>query len=373
MLWVSPVGSCGSLPRDVLFHRVEPRGAGLDKAASALIDLIEAAYDLDVHDAEWLSTVLRRGLPLLDHGLGVAGWEYGRPPEGGEIRHIRVQIASGPQDFADRHLRGVASIPPEVLRQALGSGRATTGSQMSADLGHPEALEIYASHVGYCKDVLYLTAVDPRGAGVSIIIPMPDIKTLSTREARRWQMLAAHLEAGHRLREGIAAAEAPREEATDLPRRAEAVMEAKSFRVVDATGAAQERTAGQRLREAAIAIDRARGSMRKTDPQKALAGWKALVQGRWSVVDWFDTDGRRFVLAIPNTPEVVDPRGLTEREAQVVWMAAAGLTNKIIAYRLGLSTSRISLVLRNAMQKRGARTRAQLVAMTSDLPGLSGS
>jgi len=340
----------------------------LDGAESAIIDLTEAAYDLDADDTEWLSAVLRRGLPVLDHGLGVAGWEYGRSPSGGEVEHRRVRVASGPQDFADRHVRGVASVPSEVLRSALGTGRATTGSQVSSELGHPEALESYTSHVGYCKDVLYLTAVDARGAGVSIIVPLPEVTTLSRHEARRWQMLAAHLEAGHRLREGVTAAEGQQEAAIDLPHHAEAILETKSFRVAEATGCAQRRTAVQRLRDAAVAIDRARGKMRQTDPQKALEGWKALVQGRWSIVDWFDTDGRRFVLAIPNAPELVDPRGLTERESQVVWMAAEGMTNKMIAYRLGLSTSRVSLLLRNAMQKRGARTRPQLVKMTRDLP-----
>ena len=28
-----------------------------------------------------------------------------------------------------------------------------------------------------------------------------------------------------------------------------------------------------------------------------------------SLVDYFDTDGRRFVLALPNSPHVTDPRG----------------------------------------------------------------
>ena len=177
-----------------------------------------------------------------------------------------------------------------MLRRALGSGRASTGSQVAAELGHPEVLESYVSHVGYCKDVLYLTAVDARGAGISIVIPLAKITTLSPHEARRWYMLAAHLEAGHRLRGGIAAAETPQETVTDLPHRAEAILETRSFRIAEAKGPAQRRK-----------------------------------------------------------------------------------TNKMIAYRLGLSTSRISLVLRKVMQKRGARTRAQLVAMTHDLPGLGQS
>jgi len=95
------------------------------------------------------------------------------------------------------------------------------------------------------------------------------------------------------------------------------------------------------------------------------------VRGRWSTVDWFDTDGRRFVLAIPNSPDVTDPRGLTEREGQVVSYAAFGQTNKMIAYRLGLSKSRISLLLRSAMRKMGAKTRAHLVQRVREFDGLT--
>lgn len=88
------------------------------------------------------------------------------------------------------------------------------------------------------------------------------------------------------------------------------------------------------------------------------------------MVDWFDTDGRRFVLAIPNPPEVTDPRGLTERENQVVGYAMLGDANKMIAYRLGLSRSRVSLLLRSAMKKLGLRTRAQMVRMVREFQAL---
>ena len=185
-------------------------------------------------------------------------------------------------------------------------------------------------------------------------------------------MLAAHVDAGNRLRQGLAArephAEDPRDEHTggDLPHDAEAVFDASSLRVTDAVGRAKKPAATQRLREAAVAVDRARGQMRKTDPERALEIWKALVRGRWSIVDWFDSDGRRFVLAIPNEPHVTDPRGLTEREGQVVAYAVLGNTNKMISYHLGLSTSRVSMLLRSAMKKLAIRTRAQLVEKMRD-------
>ncbi|MGB8329748.1 MAG: helix-turn-helix transcriptional regulator [Polyangiales bacterium] len=335
----------------------------MDPIGSAIIDFTEAAYDLELGDDEWLPTILERGLPVLDQGLGVAGYHYGRPPDADHVDLLRVHVASGPQDFAERHLRALSTTDPDVLRRQLRPGCASTGSVVSKD--NPEELAHYVSHVDYCKDVLFLTAVDPRGAGVAIVAPLAELTTLSRQDAGRWQMLAAHVETGHRLRQGLRAVDVEDDLSTDLPHDAEAIFDAKNFRLADATGRARERAATDTLREAALAVDRARGVMRDTDPEKALEIWKALVQGRWSIVDWFDSDQRRFVLAIPNSPETVNPRGLSERESQIVAQAVLGHTNKMIAYRLGLSTSRVSLLLRSAMKKMGARTRAHLVQKMS--------
>lgn len=340
----------------------------MDRLGSAIIDLTEATYDLKLSDDEWLPAILKRGLPVLDQGLGVAGYQYGRPPEGGEIQLLGIHVASGPADFAERHMRALSTTDPNVLRRQLRPGSATTGSEYAKD--RPEELAHYVSHVDYCKDVLFLTAVDCKGAGVAIAAPLAEVTTLSRQDAQRWQMLAAHVEAGHRLRQGLAGSDADQVSSANLPHGAEAILDPSSFRIADAVGQAQERTNTQKLRNAAVTVDRARGTMRKTDPENALEIWKALVRGRWSMVDWFDTDRRRFVLAIPNSPDVTDPRGLSERESQVVTLAVLGHTNKMIAYRLGLSRSRVSTVLRSAMRKLGFRTRAQLVKQMGDFEAL---
>ncbi|MBW2210934.1 MAG: helix-turn-helix transcriptional regulator [Deltaproteobacteria bacterium] len=340
----------------------------MDDVASAIIDFTEAVYDLELSNEDWLPTVLKRGLPVLEHGLGVAGIEYGRPPDGGPVRLLRIHVASGPEDFPELHSAAIADTPLEMIREQARPGQATTMSMSTRS--HPEALELYTSHVSYCKDVLGITTVDCKGAGAAIVAPLHEKTILTGRAAERWQMLAAHLDAGHRLRQALSAHEADHEPCTDLPFDGEAIFDANGLRLAEAVGQAKERTAATKLREGAVALDRARGKLRETDPEKALKTWKALVWGRWSLVDWFDTDGRRFVLAIPNPPHVTDPRGLTERENQVVGYAMLGDTNKIIAYRLGLSTSRVSLLLRSAMKKLGFRTRAHLVRTIREFQAL---
>jgi DNA-binding CsgD family transcriptional regulator len=336
----------------------------MDRIGSAIIDFTEAVYDLELSDEAWLPTILMHGLPVLEHGLGVAGMRYGRPPEGGAVELLDVHIASGPRDFAERHIAALATTPPDVLREQVRPGCAGTASMDSQ--GKPEQLAHYTSHVNYCKDLLYLTAVDCKGSGVAVVAPLKQITKLSAPDLQRWKMLAAHVDAGHRLRHGLANNENGAESCTNLPHDAEAIFDANSFRMTDAVGKAQERTAARKLRNAAVTVDRARGRMRDTDPERALQIWKALVRGRWSMIDWFDSDGRRFVLALPNAPEVSDPRGLTERESQVVAYAVLGQTNKMIGYRLDLSNGRVSMLLRSAMRKLGVQTRAQLMLKMRD-------
>lgn len=337
-------------------------------AGSAIIDFTEAAYDLKLTDEEWLPTVLERGLSVLDHGLGVAGIEYGRPPEGGDVEILRIHAASGPADFPERHMAALAATPPEDLREQARPGQAATMSTTTQ--AHPESLVRYTSHVDYCKDVLGITTVDCRGAGAAIVAPLARATTLRGQDAQRWQMLAAHFDAGHRLRQELAAKEAGGEPFGELPYDAEAILDPKTFRVQDAVGEAKDRGVAGKLRDQAVALDRARGKLRETDPEKALAAWKALVWGRWSLVDWFDSGGRRYVLAIPNSPHITDPRGLTESENQVVACAMLGDSNKMISYRLGLSASQVSRLMRSAMKKLGFRTRAHLVKTVRELQSL---
>jgi DNA-binding CsgD family transcriptional regulator len=182
-------------------------------------------------------------------------------------------------------------------------------------------------------------------------------------------MLAVHIAAGYRLRRGLVEATGIHgATSTDMPHRAEALLDTSKFVISNAVGSAQDRKVSERIREAARRIDRARGRLRKRDPEEALEIWHGLVRGRWSLVDWFDADGRRFVLAKPNAPNLGDPRGLTEREHQVATYAARGESSKLIAYRFGVSRARVSTLLRDAMRKLGVKTQAQLVDKMRGLP-----
>ena len=340
----------------------------MDPTGSALIDFAEAAYDLELEPHDWLPKVLEAGAPVFDHGLGVFAVTCRRPPQGPSLLIDGLHVLSGPDDVAERVARLQQEIPANILWLLSRPATPQTLSEAAGD--DLQALQLIMRHFGFAKDGLGISSFDPSGHGVYLIAPLPTVTTLTDKSRERWQMLAAHFGAGNRLRRALL--EAGPEPATDLPHGAEAVIDPSSFRVTDAQGHAKSRDAVTALREAALRVDRARGRMRENDPEKALELWQALVRGRWSTVDWFDSDGRRYVLGLPNAPDVSDPRGLTEREMQVVALVLSGHTNKLIGYHLGLSKGRVSTLLRSAMRKLGVQTRGQLVAKFRDFGAIAG-
>jgi len=71
------------------------------------------------------------------------------------------------------------------------------------------------------------------------------------------------------------------------------------------------------LRSAARAADRTqRLAGAETAKEAALDAWSALVDGRWSVVDHFESDGRRFLVARCHDAAGLSRPRLTRREQQ---------------------------------------------------------
>jgi len=331
----------------------------MNRVSSTAIDLTEFVYDLDVPRKEWIPSLLEVGLPLFDHGYGVLGMTYMRPPEGGMPTPTKFHQCAGPSDLPERLLMGSTLADPDLLREINRSGVVTTLSAQAHRV--PGGLEAFEPYIAPAKDLLAITAVDPNGIGLSLSILLPEVTHLTGKDRETWTMIGAHLVSGFRLRQCLEEARNAHTGSTSLPNNAEAVLDPKKFDIADAVGPATDPGTGEFIRKAARLIDKARGRLRREDPEEALEIWKALVDGRWSMVDWFDSDGRRFVLAHANPPDLKDPRGLSERERQVATYAALGETNKLISYRLGISQPKVSTTIKSAMHKLAVQTRPQLV------------
>lgn len=198
------------------------------------------------------------------------------------------------------------------------------------------------------EDVLPFGGMDARGHGVIIGAALDRLHT--SEAIRRAQLrVGVHFNAAMRLREQLG-----ERAALDL---GEAVLETNG-RLAHAEGEAK--TLREALTRAVEGIERAKSPARRDDDD-ALQMWQGLVEGRWSLVDHIDSDGRRYYVAVANPAAGVSARALTPAEQQVVAMAVSGEPNKVIAYALGLTTSTVGVRLSMAMRKLGVSTRTDLI------------
>jgi DNA-binding CsgD family transcriptional regulator len=102
--------------------------------------------------------------------------------------------------------------------------------------------------------------------------------------------------------------------------------------------------------------------------------WRALVAGRWTLIETFERDGRRYYVAYPNAPHVRSLHALSPREQQVVAYVAQGDSNKWISYQLDITTGAVSNTLSRALAKLGLSSRRELIWMYNHLvPADSGT
>jgi DNA-binding NarL/FixJ family response regulator len=144
--------------------------------------------------------------------------------------------------------------------------------------------------------------------------------------------------------------------------QADAVISAAG-KVEHARGDAQLAPMRAALTRAVQQIERARGPLRAHDADAAIEAWRPLIDARYSLVDHFDSDGRRYLVAVRNDPAAPGPEVLTDRERQVVAAAATGRSNKLIAYELGLGDSTVRVLLSRAAKRLGVGRRRELVAL----------
>jgi DNA-binding NarL/FixJ family response regulator len=132
-------------------------------------------------------------------------------------------------------------------------------------------------------------------------------------------------------------------------------------RVLHAAGDAKHKARRESLVEAVVRRERARGQLRRTDPEEAAQLWSVLVSGRWSIIDFVDRDGKRMLLARKNPVKGPDVLALDDDERDVVWLATLGHSRKYIAYELGLAAATVTRRLGSALQKLRVGSRRELL------------
>lgn len=196
---------------------------------------------------------------------------------------------------------------------------------------------------------------DPRAKSVALIFPANgDVDPEQPfPRARMLGLAAAHLGAATRLRR-LAVGSAIDGDGT------ESILSPNGH-VLHAVGEARDKAQRESLVEAVVRRERARGRMRRTDPEEAAELWSVLVSGRWSIIDFVDRDGKRLLLARKNPVQGPDVLALSEEERDVVWLATLGHSRKYIAYELGLATATVTKRLASALKKLRIGSRRELL------------
>ncbi len=292
------------------------------------IAAVEACYALDRSAEASLEQLARLARASLG---GFTAFAVVFELRAGVLRPVRVGAAGGRQAFGRALFEAVLGGAPDVAARLLRQSRVSPVASLSELLGErlPAALGEVACEAFPVRDALSVCAW---GAGIWAVAAHERRAAPTTAQQRAWARLVPHVEAGAHLRAALGDGEE--------------------------AGPARQRCARERLRETALSLHRARGE--RSREERGLDLWAGLVAGRFSLVDRFVADGRRLVVAIKSPPSVLDPRALTERERQIVELAAEGASNKNIAYTLGIGESGVGTQLGRALRKLGLERRTEL-------------
>lgn len=304
--------------------------------------MVDAAYDLEPAPQAWLAAVTRAVDRLVGNGGRAVGLEFDASRAGSAVS----RVAAPGLGAEERWVHAALQAPPldRLLRALVGPIDAFPALTHLSDRARDFATTRhvfgpFAQRFGFA-DLVAASAHDGSGRGVLVNLQVD-------REGERIERRAAllhvlpHVSAGLRLRRALETLGA-----SERPLGAEVMLDAAGI-VREGEAASSDR---ERLRDAVVARERARLRGAEED---AIAGWTALVDGRWSLVDHFERAGRRYVVAIPNPPDVRAPRRLTEMERAVLALVLLGRSNKAVAYELGIGVGTVSAHLRAGRRKLG--------------------
>lgn len=320
--------------------------------SALILDCLAAAYRLDLGDKDYVHNLAEAATPLLDRGFGVLAYTYNARDERQPVIE-EVATSTGfdpswlPRFYEAVEAAGYAGPPQPTGFEAwrhMTCGQASQVAKMRPFLPMFEIL-------GGSRDAFALNALDASGQGLWLGAPLRSTRKVSVEQVTLFTRLAAHLASAMRLR---------RTTSGTKPKAAAVLSPSGALLHAEAEAGVLEARAT--LREATVAFDQARSKKPRSNVDSATRRWRPLVVSRWSLLDDFDSDGRRFVVAVENAPPTRPPRrDLSEREHQVMTQAHLGHTNKVIAYELGLSTSTVRVLLHRAALKLGVSTRDEAI------------
>jgi DNA-binding CsgD family transcriptional regulator len=311
---------------------------------------LDAAFAIDdADDTAWIARVSAALDPLFDLGLGTFSWRVRKgtsmPIEFDTMVRIEapqpfidcmqaLHLEAAPEDYEIAYPRkqGVYSLATLYGPQSFFSSPLLRRWVHERGIVDPGALQI---PLGERRLVV--------GGFLREVAAFPNL----TR--RFGDQLARRISHAFRLRQALKSR-----------RLVPSAILTPDARVVHAEGAGSLPEARARLRQAVVARERARSSLRQRNPLLAFEMFRALVDGRFTIVDRFERDGRRFLVAYENPPAIAALRALTSREREILRRAVAGDPIKRIAIDLEIVPAAAAAYLANAREKTGLRSRQEM-------------
>ncbi len=317
-----------------------------------VIEPLDAAFRLDAaSDGEWIARVATAMKPVSDEGRGTFAWLVRRNAGAPDTFEALVDA-----EAPDPLMQAVAAWHQEASAEdnaiAYASGRLGLHSLVtkygaSRLLDSPLLKRTVRDRGMIDAGVLHIS-LGERKLLVGSFLRAP--ATFSVASQRFAERLGRRIADAHRLRRAIA----------DQSAQVTAIL-TPGGRVAHAEGRGGDPVVRERLRTAVLRREKARTRLRQSQPDEALELFEGLVDGRFTVVDRFDNDGRRYLVAFENPPELAALRALTAREREILCRAIEGEPLKRIALELGLTPSAASAYLVAARKKTGLRTREEMV------------
>lgn len=308
--------------------------------------VVRAGYRIEREDGAWLQGIA----DAMETCIGAATGAYIVDPDHpGFLREMRI-TGQGLEGWIAPSIEAHAALPRDLLLSMYGSGPFVTPWSERVHrlrarvpdgawfLDRAEETMIATQS----NDVLGVFGGSPNG-GVMCTVALS--RSIAPRTRWALQRVAVHLAAAFRLREARSTeVDAVLDQSGRVLDRAAPIPEDEVRRAVT------EMSAAQRLAE--------------TDADGAIAVWRGLVSGRWTLLHATEERSRRVLLLRRNEVDGTagnDP--VTRRISSVIGLAARGHSNKLIAYELGLPMSTVASDLRIGLERLGLRDRRELVRL----------
>jgi DNA-binding NarL/FixJ family response regulator len=300
--------------------------------------LVESAYRLDLSEGACVEGLARAAIGAFDRCHPAAAFVTARSAGGGfDLR----ALVSGEQGLAEA-LKQTVSWIPAIKQSAMASGQPifATSSQV---FGPPQMKQLTAA-TGVPE---FAGLICPTGLGVLVVGSSKSEPLRSTvADQRQWLPIAAHLGAAWRLRNAMATVRGG--DASFLP----------SGRLVEEGEEPVPGPIRALLRRAIEDRERLRARDRE-------ALWPALIAGRWTLIDRFESSGQRLVVACRNDPLAAPSQALRAAEAAVLHRALAGDAGKVLAADLRVSEATISRMIASSLRRLGLRSLSEAAALRS--------